>query len=122
MGNAKKEMIKPLNLSARILLSTIKNSGVEIWRLVEGDKLLLDHCQYKPGDIAIKVSGTFLDSDHELEWVKVTNTYVYRFPTKDGVPTKRQLANAVRRVLIKQFKHEIDEGLWVDGERPFYPH
>jgi hypothetical protein len=106
-----------LNQSARIFIDTIPGLGVEIWQL---DKTAPEAPKTLPGDWRINVTGTFNDRDERGASVRLSRVHYYRWPNK--VPTKMQLARVIRKVLRKHLKHEIDEGLWVDGELVFDPH
>lgn len=99
--------MREINQTARITVDTIPYMGVEVFRLTE------DTGHGKAGQWNITVSGNFKERDNLSETVKVTRTYFYQWPNE--VPTKKQLAKAVRELLIAHLKHEIDEGLWIDG-------
>lgn len=49
--------------------------------------------------------------------IRARNTFWFNFR-----PTKVEEARMVRKVLFDGIRHEIDECLTVNGERPFEPH
>ncbi len=115
-----KEKRRGLNQTARITFDTIRGVSVEVWQV--GKKEAKEFVNGKKGDWVIHIKGEFLDRDERGQWVTIGRKYLYRWSIKSDVPTKMQLAKGVRNCLRQHFEHEIDEGLWVDGERVFDPH
>ncbi len=112
------------NHSVRVQIDTIPNLRVDVYR-IERDMLIDDISPInwkiaKTGDWVVRVTGNWQDSRNIGNRVSAVNTWYYSWPACG--PSKKQLANAVRTAARDHFEHEIDEGLWVDGERVFDPH
>lgn len=113
--------MKALNQTARVSCDTIPHLGVSVWQA--SDKELADFENGKHGDWIIEVFGQDVrDVRDGARWINTIRKHLYRWKGNGKGQTKKQLAKAVRTVLIDHFTHEIDEGLWIDGERVFDPH
>lgn len=109
-----------LNQTARITFDTIRGVSVEVWQV--GKKEAKEFKGGRKGDWVIHIKGDFLDRDDRGHGVTIGKKHLYRWSIAGGIPSKMQLAKGVRDCLRHHFEHEIDEGLWVDGERVFDPH
>ena len=108
-----------LNQTARITFDTIRGLGIEVWQASDED--LKPYDNGRKGDWIVRVIGqNVLNRDDLGDSISVRRNHLYRWPNR--VPTKKQLARACRNVLREHFEHEIEEGLFVDGERVFDPH
>ncbi len=88
---------------------------MEIYHLTEDDDF------GKVGDWVFVPVGIFRERDTRGNWIALKRKSYYTFK-KGYVPTKKHLAKICRSLLLQMLEHELDEGLWIDGERVFDPH
>ncbi len=119
------ESDKTVDHSMRITVDTMPNIRVDLFRVgrdhFQDDVSPVNWKIADKGDWCMRICGTHRDRDMPGKIVTVLTTSYYYGWNKHG-PTKKQLAKAVRESIVHHLKHEVDEGLWIDGERVFDPH
>ena len=109
----------------RVTVDTMPQLRIDVFRIgrdhLQDSVGAIDWKIADVGDWCIRITGNWRDRDTRGEVISASYISYWYGWGKHG-PTKKQLAKAVRTCIIEHLTHEVDEGLWVDGERMFDPH
>lgn len=98
-------MRNPREATKRIKLRTLPNTTVLVYRSKEGPWV-------------VHVFAPVVDvRTGKPDFFGLKDEYLWR-----QAPSTARLAKAVRKAVRRHLLHELDEGLTVDGKRPYDPH